>query len=92
MGENNAAINRCTRMDKDVAFAAAAIYEQMYGNDEGHVRATFQIINFVAWKPDPSQPKSLRPGSADVSLKDLENIEEIIKQKGTLEKNSKDQD
>lgn len=28
---------------------------EMYGNDDGTIPATFQLINMVGWKPDPSQ-------------------------------------
>ncbi len=27
----------------------------MYGNSDGSIPATFQIIYMIAWKPDPSQ-------------------------------------
>jgi len=27
----------------------------MYGNEDGTVPATFQILYFIAWKPDISQ-------------------------------------
>lgn len=66
--------------------AAAAIYENMYG-EEGKIRATFQIINFIAWKPDPSQPKPLARGSAQMSLKDLDKFNDIVKQKGYINLN-----
>ena len=36
--------------------AAAAIYKEMYGNEEeGGVPATFQLLYFIGWKPHPSQ-------------------------------------
>lgn len=49
------------------------------GENEG-VSATFQIIYFIGWKPDPSQPKPAARGSADVSLKDLYNLGDVIKE------------
>nr|XP_029724252.1 arginine-hydroxylase NDUFAF5, mitochondrial-like isoform X2 [Aedes albopictus] len=70
MAESNAAFNRPLHISRDTLMAAAAIYKDMYGKDDG-VTATFQIIYFVGWKPCPSQPKPLPRGSADVSLKDL---------------------
>ncbi len=81
MGENNAAINRCGHLNRDAMLAAAAIYEEMYG-EEGKIRATFQFINFIAWKPDPSQPKPMPRGSGQISFKDLHRLDEIIKEKG----------
>lgn len=41
--------------------------------DKG-IPATFQIIYLVGWKPCETQPKPMERGSADVSLKDLENV------------------
>ncbi|XP_052749041.1 arginine-hydroxylase NDUFAF5, mitochondrial isoform X1 [Galleria mellonella] len=85
MGESNAAHTRPLRLSRDVQFSAAAIYDEMYGKDfpernSRGVPATFQIINFLGWKPDPSQPKPLERGSGEVSLKDLHRIDEIVKE------------
>lgn len=73
MGESNAAFNRPLTLSRDVLMAAGAIYQEMYGSDKG-IPATFQIIYLVGWKPCDTQPKPMERGSADVSLKDLENI------------------
>lgn len=54
MGENNASWSRRAMLHRETMFAAAAIYQDMYGNEKG-VPATFQIINFIGWKPDKSQ-------------------------------------
>ncbi|XP_075988666.1 arginine-hydroxylase NDUFAF5, mitochondrial [Anticarsia gemmatalis] len=83
LGESNAAHNRPLRLQKDVQFAAAAIYDDMYGKDMPDrgmrgVPATYQIINFLGWKPDPSQPKPMERGSGQLSLKDLHRIDEIV--------------
>jgi NADH dehydrogenase [ubiquinone] 1 alpha subcomplex assembly factor 5 len=79
MGESNAAFNRPLTVGRDVLLAASAIYDEMYPknnpetNEKG-VHATFQIIYFIAWKKDASQPQPLERGSANVSLKDLGKI------------------
>lgn len=86
MGENNATIRRCSHLSRDTMLAAAAIYENMYG-EEGKIRATFQLINFISWKPDPSQPKPIRRGSAEFSLKDIDKLNKIIKKKGHIDLN-----
>ncbi|KAG6455887.1 hypothetical protein O3G_MSEX009437 [Manduca sexta] len=83
LGESNAAYNRPLRLNKDVQFAAAAIYDEMYGKDfpekdSRGVPATYQIINFLGWKPDPSQPRPIERGSGQMSLKDLHKIDEIL--------------
>lgn len=85
MAESNAAHNRMLHLNRDVQFAAAAIYQQLYGklNDETgevSVPATFQVINMLGWKPHSSQPKPLERGTGEVSLKDLYRIEEIVKE------------
>lgn len=80
MGESNAAFNRPLNINRDVLAAASAIYSEMYpkpnpdNKDEIGVHATFQIIYFVGWKADKSQPQPLERGSANVSLKDLGKI------------------
>ncbi|CAH2101794.1 unnamed protein product [Euphydryas editha] len=89
-GEANAARNRPLRLARDAQFAAAAIYDQMYGKEipdrkSRGVPATFQIINFLGWKPDPTQPTPMERGSGEVSLKDLHRIDEIIKDTKTIE-------
>lgn len=45
------------------------------------VPATYQIINFLGWKPDLSQPQPMSRGTGEVSLKDLHKINEIITEK-----------
>lgn len=44
---------------------------ELYGNEDGTVPATFQMIFFIGWKPAPNQPKPLERGSAKTSLKDV---------------------
>ncbi|XP_059479981.1 arginine-hydroxylase NDUFAF5, mitochondrial [Neocloeon triangulifer] len=79
MAENNAAHNRLTHLPRDNILAAASIYKEMYGDDKG-VPATFQVIYFLGWKPDPSQPKPLERGSGEISIKDLYRLDEIVKE------------
>lgn len=73
MGENNAAFNRPLHLGRDVMVAAAAIYDELYKVENG-VKATFQFIHLVGWKPGPNQPKPLERGTANASFKDLGNI------------------
>ncbi|XP_059163683.1 arginine-hydroxylase NDUFAF5, mitochondrial-like [Physella acuta] len=79
MGENNCTWRRKPQLHRDTMLAAASIYKEMYGNDKG-IPATFQVINFIAWKPDPSQPKPAKRGSGQVSLKDLDKLDQLAKQ------------
>ncbi|KAI7961625.1 hypothetical protein MJO28_002114 [Puccinia striiformis f. sp. tritici] len=76
MGESNAVINRRTFLKRDTLLAAASIYESMYGTKneetgETVIPATFQIIYSIGWRPDSSQPKPLKRGSAKQNLKDV---------------------
>ena len=41
----------------------------------------FQVYFWIGWKPDPTQPKALKPQQSDVSLKDIDRLEEIVKKK-----------
>lgn len=91
MGENNASMKRSLHFPRDLQYSTAAVYEKFYGkpNEEKNgggmcIPATFQIIYLVAWKPDPSQPKPLKRGSGEVSLKDLHRLDEIAKEKGFI--------
>ncbi|KAI8924429.1 S-adenosyl-L-methionine-dependent methyltransferase [Entophlyctis helioformis] len=72
MGENNAIATRKHSVSKDTFMAAAATYKAIYGNEDGSIPATFQVIYMIGWKPDPSQPKPLKRGSGEISLKKLE--------------------
>jgi len=45
----------------------------VYGHKEnGSIPATFEILYLIGWKASPTQPKPLAPGSAQVSMKVLE--------------------
>uniref|UniRef100_A0A9J7XYQ9 Arginine-hydroxylase NDUFAF5, mitochondrial n=1 Tax=Cyprinus carpio carpio TaxID=630221 RepID=A0A9J7XYQ9_CYPCA len=55
MGESNCAWNRKSLLHRDTILAAAAIYKEMYGNEDGSVPATFQILYMIGWKPHESQ-------------------------------------
>ncbi|KAI9208142.1 S-adenosyl-L-methionine-dependent methyltransferase [Polychytrium aggregatum] len=73
MGESSALLAR-HHLGKDTLAAASAIYRSVYGDQDGAVPATFQVIYMIGWKEDPSQPKPLPRGSAEVSFKSLETL------------------
>nr|CAG4649500.1 EOG090X09JT [Scapholeberis mucronata]SVE93739.1 EOG090X09JT [Scapholeberis mucronata] len=79
MGENNASWIRKLHLHRDTMFAASAIYKELYGNEDGSIPATFQIIYLIGWKPDPSQPKPLDRGTGNISLKDIYRLDEVVK-------------
>ncbi|XP_026278257.1 arginine-hydroxylase NDUFAF5, mitochondrial isoform X2 [Frankliniella occidentalis] len=90
MGESNAARNRKLSLPRETLMAAAAIYETIYGNNNGRdgtraVPASFQVYYLLGWKPDPSQPKPKARGTGQVSLKDIHKLDEIMKKHGEIE-------
>ncbi|KAK3092751.1 hypothetical protein FSP39_006869 [Pinctada imbricata] len=54
MAENNCAWNRKPMLHRNTLEVAENKYREMYGTEKG-LPATYQIINFIGWKPDPSQ-------------------------------------
>ncbi|KAM3622887.1 uncharacterized protein V6R79_004303 [Siganus canaliculatus] len=74
MGESNCAWKRRSLLHRDTILAAAAIYKEMYGNEDGSVPATFEILYMIGWKPHESQAKPAKRGSATVSFGDLSKI------------------
>ena len=72
MGESNAMTNRPRRATRRILFDRAAdIYTQEFGDAEGRITATFEMIFLTGWSPDASQPQPLRPGSASARLADV---------------------
>lgn len=71
MGETNALTERLRRPTaRSVLNRAAELYQTHFANDAGRIRATFEMIFLTGWAPDESQPKPLRPGSAQQRLSD----------------------
>lgn len=71
MGESNCSWARPLTLRRDVIRRAEEIYKDRYGNPDGSIPATFCILSFIGWKPDPSQPKPAKRGSATASIKDI---------------------
>ncbi len=47
---------------------ALELYRQGFAVGDGRVRASFEILFMTGWKPHPSQPRPLQPGSGAVDL------------------------
>lgn len=73
MGETNALVQRNNLLKRETALATAAVYQSMFGAEDGTVPATFQVIYMTGWREHPSQQKAKRRGSATVSFQDLQN-------------------
>lgn len=60
-----------------VFFTKKKLLQEMYaGSKSGTIRATFDVLNAIAWKPGPKMPKPAERGSHTVSLADLSSITE----------------
>lgn len=69
MGETNATHHRRrTPTPRRTIAAAVAAYRAMFGDAEGRVPATFQVLFLTGWAPDASQPRPAKRGSGQVSL------------------------
>nr|ACG32565.1 hypothetical protein [Zea mays] len=72
MGETNALFQRNPVLKRDTALATAAIYQSMFGLEDGSIPATFQVIYMTGWREHPSQQKAKRRGSATISFGDIQ--------------------
>jgi NADH dehydrogenase [ubiquinone] 1 alpha subcomplex assembly factor 5 len=69
MGESNAIVERRRSVTRRATLLrAAALYAERFGQPDGRIPATFEIITLTGWAPHASQPKPLRPGSATIRL------------------------
>ena len=71
MGEQNALQQRLRKpTSRQLFLRAAQIYQERYGQPDGSIPASFEIITLTGWAPHESQQKPLRPGSASHRLAD----------------------
>jgi SAM-dependent methyltransferase len=78
MGEGNAVQSRASRsLNHAVVARADEIYRRRFGDAEGRLAATFQIICLTAWAPATGQQRALAPGSARTRLADALGTVEI---------------
>ncbi len=69
MGAGNFLAKRSRRpARREMFLRAAQIYAERFSDSDGRIRATFSIVWMSGWAPHESQPKPLKPGSAQVSL------------------------
>lgn len=77
MGEGNCLTDRSrTPPGKALMNEAVRLYREKFTEDDGRVRATFEIIHLIGWAPHASQQKPLRPGSAKNRLADALKTQE----------------
>jgi NADH dehydrogenase [ubiquinone] 1 alpha subcomplex assembly factor 5 len=71
MGETNAVSERRSSFTRrDTLMLAMDLYRKQFGDDEGRVPATFQVLYLSGWSPAPTQQKPMKPGSGMRSLTD----------------------
>lgn len=69
MGETNALTRRSNLpLTRKIVAEAQAHYQQRFGETDGRLPATFEIIFLAGWSPHESQQKPLKRGSAEHSL------------------------
>ncbi len=77
MGESNALTSRLRKPTRRaVLLRAAELYQENYGDADGRIPATFEVIALTGWAPDENQQQPLRPGSAAARLADALGTQE----------------
>ena len=72
MGEHNIILERSrTNPGKEFFMHAAQYYAENFADDDGRIRARFEIIFLIGWAPHESQQKPLKPGSAQKNLAEI---------------------
>jgi SAM-dependent methyltransferase len=84
MGEANVLVERGRAPLRRAALVRACeVYRELFGDREGRVPATFQILMLSGWTPDPSQPQPIRRGSGRVNLAEALGVPaEVLDGKG----------
>jgi SAM-dependent methyltransferase len=76
MGETNALAGAVRPMTRGMLARAAELYAERFGEADGRIPATFEIIHLAGWAPHESQQKPLPRGSAKVRLADALGVRE----------------
>jgi len=77
MGESNILHDRPRKgLNRAILARMSDLYFERFGDAEGRVPATFEIITVSGWKAHESQQKPLKPGSAKTRLADALGLRE----------------
>lgn len=77
MGETSVLLDRSRKpLGRKVLFRALELYVERFGEADGKIPATFEIVSVTGWAPHDSQQKPLRPGSAKMRLADALGTQE----------------
>ena len=76
MGETNQLAGVIRPLTRGILMRAAALYVEKFGDADGRIPATFEIVNRAGWAPHESQQKPLPRGSAKVRMADVFGVTE----------------
>jgi SAM-dependent methyltransferase len=72
LGETNVLTQRRTNfLSRRLLAGVISEYAQRFSDEQGRIPATFDIVYLIGWAPHESQPKPLRPGSANTRFADV---------------------
>jgi SAM-dependent methyltransferase len=74
---NTLAARRRVPLRRTTLMRMADIYARRFADDDGRIRATFDLVWLSGWAPHPEQQQPLRPGSAKTRLADALGTREI---------------
>jgi SAM-dependent methyltransferase len=78
MGATNALVERRrTPLKRATLLRMAEIYAERFGDPDGRIRASFEIVWLSGWAPHESQQQPLKPGSAKARLADALKATEV---------------
>ena len=76
MGETNVLAGSVRPLSRQIFARAASLYAERFGEADGRIPVTFEIVNLAGWAPHASQPKPLPRGSAKTRLADVLGVTE----------------
>lgn len=73
MGLTNSMTQRPKTLKRSTLLLAEKLYRKnyTYAEDKEKIYATFEVIYLTGWGPSSTQPQALKPGSGQVSLKEV---------------------
>lgn len=71
MGATSSTLHANRPTPRDLFKKTEEIYRKKYADDDGKIRASFEIVYILGWAPHESQQKPLKPGSGKINLGDI---------------------
>jgi len=76
MGETNVLAGSGRPLTRGIVARTAQLYAERFGEPDGRIPATFEIVHLAGWAPHESQQKPLPRGSAKMRLADALGVKE----------------